>query len=195
VIFHAIGQYCANHPLAFSIYLFILAIPFNLYAGEIRAFIKVPPQKISTWIAAARLVSARRRLAQIEAAKDLKMFIMRATLTVIGAIFGCSFLIISIIFQTYGRISVDVRQAKSASGLAALALLLGYTFIWRTISFRSILAAVLFPKGQTRLEGLINRLEERLRLPITSFWNRPDKTIPPLAKGTATPETYTATGQ
>jgi hypothetical protein len=61
---HSIAEYCLRHPIGFPLSLFLLSIPVSIYASEIKAFLKIPPQGIGVWLLKARLSSSESKLRQ-----------------------------------------------------------------------------------------------------------------------------------
>jgi hypothetical protein len=67
---HAIAVYCQSHPIGFALALFILSIPFSVYSSEIKAFIRLPPQRRSQWVLKARIAATEKKISQIIRSRD-----------------------------------------------------------------------------------------------------------------------------
>jgi hypothetical protein len=67
---HAFAVYCQSHPIGFALALFILSIPFSVYGSEIKAFVRLPPQRISQWVLKARAAATENYIGHIVHARS-----------------------------------------------------------------------------------------------------------------------------
>ena len=152
-----------THPITFAVMLFFAAIPFSLYATEIKQFLKIPPQRLSVWVLKARLSSAEDRLrASQRLRKDTRYFVFVAirVVSLDLALVLCTVLVIGLPLteslpkrQTpiwLIRIAVDVFVCGSV-----LCLL-------KSAAYTNLLRGALFNSAEHKLNALKEKIE-RLR--------------------------------
>jgi hypothetical protein len=61
----SIAEYCQHHPVGFVLTLLVLSVRISVYGAEIKAFIRIPPQRISQWSLKARCAATEKRLGKL----------------------------------------------------------------------------------------------------------------------------------
>ena len=75
---HSFAEFCLRHPIGFPLALLVFSLPFSIYADEIKAFLRIPPQRIGVWILKARLSSSEFKLRQlVRMRKDIRYALAR----------------------------------------------------------------------------------------------------------------------
>lgn len=155
--------------------LFIAAIPFSLYAAEIKQFLKIPPQRLNVWILKARLSSAENRLREFEKLRsEVRYFIfiaVRALSFDLTWLFCATLVVVLPIADTVLKQQSPVWLTRIAMDVA---ITTGVLYFLQSVRCFCAMAAASSDHAEQKLNALRNkierlrgRLEEKRELAIT----------------------------
>jgi hypothetical protein len=158
---HSIAEFCLRHPIGFPLVLFILGIPFSIYASEIKAFLKVPPQRIGVWLLKARLSSSESKLRQLVRMRDNIRF---ALARMWGSCIFLGSVILSVGFACFMRLyrPPTLPGVFERVGFVSILAFIVYYTLYRMLADIRLVASSL-KEGQKELESHIENLKKRLQ--------------------------------
>jgi len=145
--------------------LFILSIPFSVYASEIKAFLKIPPQRIGVWILKARLSSSESRLMELDRIrKDVNYahFRMYLSYVVLGLIILISAFYCALTLFEIGQ-QENLRQWGKTSNFYLLVPLVYFALYRMAVDMRLMRNAYKDEFAIEKLESHIETLSKRLQ--------------------------------
>jgi hypothetical protein len=162
---HSIAEYCQQHQIGFTLALFILGIPFSIYAPEIKAFLRIPPQRIGVWILKARLSNSEHRLWQLVRMQEnvrFAVYLMYSSCTVLGMAILCATFYCAV--TLYQILQVE-RSAhwKYAMCFYLLVPIVYYAIYRTTTSVKLAWGAARGRQAIEELESHIENLSKRLQ--------------------------------
>jgi hypothetical protein len=155
----ATHDWITGHPVAFPLALFVLAIPFSIYGGEIKAFLRLPPQKLGAWILKARIAGNEARLVRLNRLRTEPSYAIYILLTPSIMVV---MLFTTILLQIYA-VSTFLSEAiskKAFENAFSFCVACVAVVLWHT--FRDFDTALKRPDGIQKVESKIAVLRSRL---------------------------------
>lgn len=159
-MYHALTHWPEHHPYWFAFLLFLLSI----YAGPIRRFLAIPPQKLNVWILKARVSNVTAALNRMETYKDniyeVLLLLLHTLLLALSAI------LMTVVFHylTYAQFVMG-RQlsyqtvAVTSSAIIFVSVLAGLHLL---SEWRFVLQLRYYPYRHAILNERLSRLYQRI---------------------------------
>jgi hypothetical protein len=158
--FTTMHDWFADHPVTLAtVAAVIVGAPLSVYDTEIKAFLRLPPQKIGVWILKARVAGNEARLVRLRRIADEPSYAIYILL--IPAIMVVM-LVVSILFQIYAVVSFpsEALARKGFENAISFCAACVAFVLWHT--FRDFDTALQRADGTQKLESKIERLRTQL---------------------------------
>lgn len=70
------GQWLIGHPLTVAVTTLVVSCSVSVFAGDLRRFLAIPPQKLNIWILKTRISSAEAKLRRLNALADIHSLLL-----------------------------------------------------------------------------------------------------------------------
>ena len=157
----ATHDWIVGHPIAFALILFAIGLPVSVYAAEVKAFLRLPPQKLGRWILKSRIIANEAKLnrwKRITAEPQYALYLLMAP----AGMFGM--LILLFLLEIYGMLTIPgniVFAKHSEPALFSLTLAVLFVVIYTFLDFRALF------QYENSLEALVKKIA-RLKAKLPS---------------------------